>query len=95
MKKFQSLFIALLFVLAGALYSCSGDNSNAGEGDSAVVEETTVVDENNVSEDTTEVSNTEIAKYICPMHCVGSDSDKPGKCPTCGMDLIENPDYQE
>lgn len=27
------------------------------------------------------------AKYICPMKCEGSESDKPGKCPKCGMKL--------
>jgi hypothetical protein len=27
------------------------------------------------------------AKYICPMKCEGSASDKPGKCPACGMAL--------
>ena len=25
--------------------------------------------------------------YECPMKCEGSKSDKPGKCPMCGMDL--------
>lgn len=35
------------------------------------------------------------SKYICPMHCVGSGSDKPGKCPVCGAEYIENPDYSE
>jgi uncharacterized protein (DUF305 family) len=30
------------------------------------------------------------AAYICPMKCEGSASDKPGKCPTCGMDLVKN-----
>lgn len=29
------------------------------------------------------------AKYICPMKCPGSESGKPGKCPKCGMDLVE------
>jgi len=27
------------------------------------------------------------AVYECPMGCEGSKSTKPGKCPTCGMDL--------
>ena len=27
------------------------------------------------------------ATYVCPMNCEGSQSSKPGKCPTCGMDL--------
>jgi len=28
------------------------------------------------------------AAYVCPMGC--SESDKPGKCPKCGMNLVEN-----
>ena len=27
------------------------------------------------------------AKFVCPMKC--AESDKPGKCPKCGMDLVE------
>lgn len=30
--------------------------------------------------------------YICPMHCEGSGSDKPGECPVCGMDYVKNED---
>lgn len=30
------------------------------------------------------------AKYYCPMHCEGDKIyDKPGDCPVCGMDLVE------
>ena len=28
------------------------------------------------------------AVYVCPM-CPGVKSDKPGKCPKCGMDLVK------
>ncbi len=28
--------------------------------------------------------------YICPMNCV-APADKPGKCPVCGMELVEAP----
>ena len=28
--------------------------------------------------------------YVCPMHCKGSGSDKPGKCPVCKMDYVVN-----
>jgi hypothetical protein len=35
------------------------------------------------------------AKYICPDHCKGSGSDKPGVCVKCGMELIENPDFKK
>ena len=27
------------------------------------------------------------AKYVCPMGC--ASSDKPGKCPKCGMDMVQ------
>jgi hypothetical protein len=27
------------------------------------------------------------ATYVCPMGC--AKSDKPGKCPKCGMDLVK------
>jgi hypothetical protein len=37
----------------------------------------------NVAADT---SKTAQAKYFCPM-CAGQESDKPGKCSHCGMDL--------
>lgn len=32
--------------------------------------------------------------YICPMHCEGSGSDKPGTCPVCGMDYKPNEDHK-
>jgi hypothetical protein len=35
------------------------------------------------------------AAYICPMYCEGSGSDKPGKCPVCGMDYRENKDLKK
>jgi hypothetical protein len=28
--------------------------------------------------------------YVCPMHCEGSGSAEPGKCPVCGMDYVKN-----
>ncbi|UOQ96835.1 hypothetical protein MUN81_16490 [Hymenobacter sp. 5317J-9] len=36
---------------------------------------------------TTTTPATAEARYECPMGCAGSQSSKPGKCPTCGMDL--------
>ena len=32
--------------------------------------------------------------YICPMHCEGSGSENPGKCPVCKMDYVLNEDYK-
>jgi len=34
-----------------------------------------------------------VVKYICPM-CKGVESDKPGKCPKCGMNLVKAPEPQ-
>ncbi|HFA49215.1 MAG TPA: hypothetical protein ENJ95_09375 [Bacteroidetes bacterium] len=34
------------------------------------------------------------SEYVCPMHCEGSGSDKPGKCPVCGMDYKKNKDHK-
>jgi len=30
-----------------------------------------------------------VSAYICPMHCKGSGSDTPGKCPVCEMDYVK------
>ena len=32
--------------------------------------------------------------YVCPMHCEGSGSEEPGKCPACGMDYVKNEEHQ-
>ena len=31
--------------------------------------------------------------YVCTMHCEGSGSDKPGKCPVCGMEYQKNENH--
>jgi P-type Cu+ transporter len=34
--------------------------------------------------------------YYCPMHCEGDKTyDKPGNCPVCGMDLVEQPSMRK
>lgn len=34
--------------------------------------------------------------FYCPMHCEGEKTyDKPGDCPVCGMDLVEQPSVQK
>lgn len=34
--------------------------------------------------------------YYCPMHCEGEKKyDKPGNCPVCGMDLVEQPSVKK
>ncbi len=36
---------------------------------------------------TTQPTTRPAGDYVCPMGC--ATSDKPGKCPTCGMDLVK------
>lgn len=34
--------------------------------------------------------------FYCPMHCEGDKTyDKPGSCPVCGMDLVEQPSIKK
>src|SRR5664279_1680558 len=34
--------------------------------------------------------------FYCPMHCEGNKTyDKPGDCPVCGMDLLEQPSFNK
>ena len=41
-----------------------------------------------------DTSNMEYSSmYVCPMHCKGSGSEKPGVCPVCGMDYELNDSY--
>lgn len=44
--------------------------------------------------DQAETPSNASSKYFCPM-CPGVESDKPGDCPQCGMDLERNPAYRE
>ncbi len=37
---------------------------------------------------TTQTATTGKVLYVCPMH-PEETSDKPGKCPKCGMDLVK------
>ncbi|NND09339.1 MAG: hypothetical protein HKN87_23445 [Saprospiraceae bacterium] len=35
------------------------------------------------------------AAYVCPMHCEGSGSEEPGKCPVCDMAYVKNLDHHD
>lgn len=66
------------------------DSTSASKVDSAPVkEEPKVIEEGNVAD------KEYTSLYICPGHCKGSGSDKPGTCPVCGMDYMENPNPAE
>lgn len=79
MKK--NILLQMLFVaaLGFAVAACGGSHQhdhNSGTEQSAT--------ESNATEQGPEYTSA----YVCPMHCEGSGSDKPGQCPTCGMDYV-------
>ncbi len=82
--KFFSLFV-LLF--AGALWLASCGNSGHTHENGADHTETMDADAAKSGPEYT-------SAYVCPMHCKGSGSDQPGKCPVCGMDYVANTDHQ-
>ena len=43
--------------------------------------------------DSTQLGPEYTSKYICTMHCEGSGSEEPGKCPVCGMTYVWNSDH--
>lgn len=102
LKKIGFIGFSLLFVFALSLNSCTNTSNNENENEKKDSIENEV-DKVNTEEENTEV-NTEVesdntqtvvenTKYICPNKCSGSD--EPGTCSECGMEYIENVDYQE
>jgi len=103
MKKFNLLMIAGLTILyVTCFYACTGGNSGKeGTADTTISKlenkmdklESGSKDSLAGTKDSKKLGKEYTAKYICPDHCKGSGSDKPGTCAGCGMELIENPSY--
>jgi len=100
MKKLNYIFIGLLFFSAICISGCSSQGSDSeNENDTTIVQMEQKMDELESTDSTKAVNENSTlgkeytAKYICPDHCKGSGSDKPGECPNCGMELMENPAY--
>ena len=93
------LIIAVLFLFS--LTSCNSSQSSDTENSDSlklVNEETMNVDSSKIildSDENKELGKEYTAAYICPDHCKGSGSDSEGECSNCGMELMENPNYQE
>ena len=75
LKRFLMIMILACFVFT--ISSC-GENKKAKN---AKTEQ---------AEDESKQGKEYTSAYICPMHCDGSGSDKPGKCPVCEMDYKKN-----
>jgi rubrerythrin len=82
--------ILSIFVLAGfsVLVLNSSCNSKAKEEKK---------EEMNIKADsvTSHRDSVKVQAYVCPMGPQCGQGDKPGKCPSCGMDLKENPDFKK
>lgn len=83
MKKPAFLSLAILSLLLGACDSTMNNNSHLGSNDSTK----TKVATQNFNLDTTKLKSGD-SFYQCEMN-PEILSDKPGSCPTCGMDLSE------
>lgn len=92
MKILKSLLIlALGLGLSFSAVSCGGNTNSAEQTEEAAqsaMEAMEAAEEEGNEEDPAYTS-----AYVCPMHCEGSGSDEPGKCPVCGMDYVANPDH--
>lgn len=98
MKKF--LQFALFFLALGLLTSCgtetAADAENATEEATEAVEEAATDAAKSMEEGAEEMVDKTgpeyTSAYVCPMHCEGSGSKGPGKCPVCDMDYVMNED---
>ena len=78
MKSFKLVMTIMAFgLLIFSTYSC-GEGNKSGKAKT----EQSETEANQGKEYTSD--------YICPMHCEGSGSDKPGECPVCGMAYKKN-----
>ena len=70
---------SLLLILGLTLNSCGNKAKNNPDTDSAEMVDKTGIEYTSA--------------YICPMHCKGSGSEKPGECPVCKMKYVVNKDH--
>ena len=78
------------------MLSCNSSSSASEEAESTEEAAETVTEEaaevaTEAAEDAVDKTGKEYTSaYICPMHCKGSGSEEPGKCPVCNMDYEKN-----
>jgi hypothetical protein len=88
------IMISAVTILVAILTACSGSTSStvpAADSTAKMSADTTkmvAMDTAKMAMDTTKSSTASTVKYTCKMH-PEVISDKPGKCPKCGMDLVE------
>ncbi|MTB50405.1 heavy metal-binding domain-containing protein [Lewinella sp. W8] len=80
-KSMTALMLVLSFTFA---FTACGDSAATTD---TATETTTVAPHGEGKEHT--------SAYVCPMHCDGSGSDKPGECPVCGMTYAKQEEHTE
>ncbi|MCD4794892.1 MAG: hypothetical protein K8R54_16780 [Bacteroidales bacterium] len=94
MKTLLTIF-ANIILISCFLISCNSDEGNVTENDTNLNK--VIPDTASVISDSTQLNETNnkisVSKYICPQGDKEGNSDEPGICPVCEMELIENPDY--
>lgn len=83
MQKVRMLILPVCLLLLGVGLTACGGNEGAAEAEETHMHEAGSMDDHMHAHG--EGANYTSA-YVCPMHCEGSGSDKPGTCPVCGMD---------
>lgn len=93
MKSLKILaFFAVIAAVAGSMTTAC---NHAGHSHDAATDQTTQT--GTAAQDATVAPHGEgpeyTSAYVCPMHCPGSGSDKPGTCPACEMDYVAMTDH--
>ena len=80
------------------LLSCQSDSENSASQTEKDTQDKALRDSvtsKEASEPTGKVrQNHEVSIYICPNSCPEGRLNEAGSCPACGMELVENPDYE-
>ncbi|GLR17338.1 heavy metal-binding domain-containing protein [Portibacter lacus] len=74
MKDIKMLLVAMSIMVFSLALGSCGNSTKSGSD----------------ADKTEQMGKEYTSAYICPMHCEGSGSDEPGKCPVCGMDYKKN-----
>ena len=103
MKKIRLEWMFLLvFAAALSFAACGSEAGHDHDGDDQDAMEQTDANADEAGDTATMEEGSEevdmsgpeyTSTYVCPMHCKGSGSAEPGKCPVCGMDYVALADH--
>lgn len=77
-RSFYLSIIAMIFV-AGLMFSACNKSGSSNK-----------TKDNRIEKAVDKTGKEYTSAYVCPMRCKGSGSDKPGNCPKCKMEYVEN-----